>query len=57
MEFNDNEDEFFISIMNAISRKLSGEVPNEIYIDTDIEAEEVVIVKNRALTSKRGELK
>ena len=42
--------------MNAISRKLSVEVPNEIYIDTDIEAEEVV-VKNRVMMSKRGELK
>ena len=44
--------------MNAISHKLPVEKPvsNEIYIDTDIEAEEVV-VKNRVMMSKRGELK
>ena len=56
IDYNENEEHFFLSIMNAVEKNLTPgqsivEVPVD--IDTNIEEEEVVI-KHRALTSKRG---
>ena len=56
IDYNENEEHFFLSIMNAVEKNLTPgqsivEVPVD--IDTNIEEEEVVI-KHQVLTSKRG---
>ena len=56
VDYNENEEQFFLNIMNAVERNLSvGESIGEVTVDieTNIEEEEDVI-KHRALTSKRG---
>ena len=58
VDYNENEEQFFRCIMNAVETILSLEqsiVEVPVDIDTNIEEEEVVI-KHRALTSKRGKL-
>ena len=59
VDYNENEDEYFLSIINAIKKKLSIaqlkiNVPVESPVETAIEVN--VDVKNR-LVSKRGALK
>ena len=58
MDFNENEDQFFQSILDAIEKNLPIE-QSIVEIPVNIEAnaeEEKVVVKHRALTSKRGKL-
>lgn len=58
IDYNENEEHFFMSIMDAIEKNLlieQSKIEVPVDIETNIEKEEVA-VKHRALTSKRGKL-
>ena len=58
MDFNENEEQFFKSILDAIEKNLPIEqliVEMPVNIEANVD-EEKAVVKHHALTSKRGKL-